>query len=264
MAYRRFSLFPESPTFRDLFSKRAIRYQWRDNGPVFVTAILILCIAIWVIELLLWLISPTTLSAVVAYGAFQPATAFAHPWTFITSMFLHQPSSILHILFNMLALWSVGPILERMMGHWPFLVLYVLSGLGGNMGMMLWAAVSPSGSGWFTASYGASGALFGLFAAVIVVYRRVGLDITSMMVWMVINFLMPLVVSNVAWQAHIGGFLIGLLLTWLLVSGPRPLRGKSLAYRSGVYGTAVFALMLIIVVLCNLSNPVTLLSSYLM
>ena len=43
-------------------------------------------------------------------------------------MFLHSPKSVLHILFNMLALWSVGPVLEKMMGHWPFLALYVLSG----------------------------------------------------------------------------------------------------------------------------------------
>ena len=94
-----------------------------------------------------------------------------------------------------------------------------------------------------------------LFAAVLIVYRRVGADITSMMVWMVINFLMPVVVSNVAWQAHLGGFLVGALFTWLLVSGPHALRGKSLAYRSAVYGGAVFVLVVAVILLCNLANP---------
>ena len=255
MAYRGFNLFPESPTLRDLFSKRAIRYHWRDNGPVFTAAIAIICVAVWLVELVLSFVSPAALNALVGFGAIQPMLAVGRPWTFITSMFLHQPTSILHILFNMLTLWSVGPMLERLMGHWPFLALYMLSGVGGGMGMMLWGALAPNGMGWFTAAYGASGALFGLFAAVLIVYRRVGADITSMMVWMVINFLMPVVVSSVAWQAHLGGFLVGALFTWLLVSGPHALRGKSLAYRSAVYGGAVFVLVVAVILLCNLANP---------
>lgn len=256
MAYRRFSLFPESPTLRDMFSKQSIRYQWRGNGPVITTAILIVCVAVWLIELLLSIVAPSALNTLVGFGAFQPMLAVSRPWTFITSMFLHQPTSILHILFNMLTLWSVGPMLERLMGHWPFLALYMLSGIGGGMGMMLWGALAPGQAGWFTAAYGASGALFGLFAAVLIVYRRIGADITSMLVWMVINFLMPVVVRNVAWQAHVGGFLIGALLTWLLVSGLHVFRGKSLAYRSMVYGASVFVLMVVVILLCNLSNPI--------
>lgn len=245
---------------RSLFSSNAIRYQWRNNGPVFVTAILLICVVLWLLELVLWIVSPTALSVVVNYGALQPLTALACPWTFITSMFLHQPSSILHILFNMLALWSVGPVLERMMGHWSFLALYMLSGLGGGMGMMLWAVISPSGTGWITASYGASGALFGLFAAILIVYRRIGADITSMVVWMGINFLMPFVMSNVAWQAHLGGFVVGLVFTWLLVSGPRPLRGKRLAFRTAVYGITLLVLIVAVIVLCSLNSPLNIFS----
>ena len=98
---------------------------------------------IWLIELLLSIVSPSALNALVNFGAIQPMLAVSRPWTFITSMFLHQPTSILHILFNMLTLWSVGPMLERLMGHWPFLALYMLSGIGGGMGMMLWGALAP-------------------------------------------------------------------------------------------------------------------------
>lgn len=256
MSYHGFSLFPSSPSLRDLFNKRAIRYHWRDNGPVFTTAILLICVAVWLVELLLSIVWPEGLNALLNFGAFQPMLAVRHPWTFLTSMFLHQPTSILHIMFNMLTLWSVAPLLERMMGHWPFLVLYVLSGIGGGLGMMLWGVIRPAG--WMGAAYGASGALFGLFAAMLIVYRRIGADISSMMVWMVINFAMPVVVRNIAWQAHVGGFLIGALFTWLLVSPKlRWTRGKSLQYRTTVYGVGVFVLIVALIALCNLSNPLS-------
>lgn len=106
-------------------------------------------------------------------GMAAPVRLVAEPWTLITSMFLHAPNSLLHILFNMIALYSVGPVLERMIGHWRFLGLYVISGLGGSLGLMVWAAVAPGGIGWQMAAYGASGALFGLFASLLVVYRRI-------------------------------------------------------------------------------------------
>lgn len=170
-------------------------------------------------------------------------------------MFLHQPNSLWHILFNMLTLWCVGPVLERMMGHWSFLALYAVSGLAGGTGMMLWAVLSGA-SGWITPVYGASGALFGLFAAILVVYRRIGLDIRSMMIWMLINFLMPVIMPNIAWQAHLGGFLFGGMFTWLLVSGLRILRGKSLPRRTLIYGTVMVIVIIAIDLLCNVVNPV--------
>lgn len=170
------------------------------------------CIVVWIVEAVLNLVWQGGLNAMLNAGMLMPATAVHKPWTFITSMFLHQPNSLWHILFNMLTLWCVGPVLERMMGHWSFLALYAVSGLAGGTGMMLWAVLSGA-SGWITPVYGASGALFGLFAAILVVYRRIGLDIRSMMIWMLINFLMPVIMPNIAWQAHLGGFLFGGMFT---------------------------------------------------
>lgn len=164
-----------------------------------------------------------------------------------------QPASLWHILFNMLTLWCVGPVLERMMGHLPYLALYVLSGLGGSAGMMVWALFSQDG--WLTSAYGASGALFGLFAAILVVYQRIGIDIRSMLIWMLINFLMPIITPNIAWQAHVGGFIIGGVFAWLLVSGLHALRGKSLQQRTLMYGVIMLAVIIAIVVACNMSNP---------
>ena len=179
-------------------------------------------------------------------------TRFAwQPWSIFTYMFMH--AGFLHILFNMLTLWCVGPVLERMMGHWPYLALYVLSGLGGGAGLMVWAVCSPSG--WMTAAYGASGALFGLFAAILVVYRRIGIDIRSMLIWMLINFLMPVITPGIAWQAHVGGFIVGGVLAWLLVTGLHAFRGKSLTWRTTVYGITVFVVVVAIIVGCNAGNP---------
>ena len=182
-----------------------------------------------------------------------PYEFITHPWTLLTYMFVHY--DVWHILFNMLTLWCVGPVLERMMGHWSFLALYAVSGLAGGTGMMLWAVLSGA-SGWITPVYGASGALFGLFAAILVVYRRIGLDIRSMMIWMLINFLMPVIMPNIAWQAHLGGFLFGGMFTWLLVSGLRILRGKSLPRRTLIYGTVMVIVIIAIDLLCNVVNPV--------
>lgn len=213
------------------------------------------CIVVWIVEAVLNLVWQGGLNAMLNAGMLMPATAVHKPWTFITSMFLHQPNSLWHILFNMLTLWCVGPVLERMMGHWSFLALYAVSGLAGGTGMMLWAVLSGA-SGWITPVYGASGALFGLFAAILVVYRRIGLDIRSMMIWMLINFLMPVIMPNIAWQAHLGGFLFGGMFTWLLVSGLRVLRGKSLLWRTLIYGTVMVIVIIAIDLLCNAVNPV--------
>lgn len=253
MAYQRFSLFPDSPSFRDLFSARSLRYRWRNGDPVITMIIIAACVVVWLVEAVLYAVWPSAGNAFVSAGMLMPATAVRHPWTFITSMFLHQPNSLWHILFNMLTLWCVGPVLERMMGHWPYLVLYVLSGLGGGAGLMVWAVCSPSG--WMTAAYGASGALFGLFAAILVVYRRIGMDIRSMLIWMLVNFLMPVITPGIAWQAHIGGFIIGGLFAWLLVSGLRAFRGKGLGWRAAVYGVAVFLAIAVVVVCCDMRNP---------
>ena len=213
------------------------------------------CIVVWIVEAVLNLVWQGGLNAMLNAGMLMPATAVHKPWTFITSMFLHQPNSLWHILFNMLTLWCVGPVLERMMGHWSFLALYAVSGLAGGTGMMLWAVLSGA-SGWITPVYGASGALFGLFAAILVVYRRIGLDIRSMMIWMLINFLMPVIMPNIAWQAHLGGFLFGGMFTWLLVSGLRVLRGKSLLRRTLIYGTVMVIVIIAIDLLCNAVNLV--------
>jgi len=190
-------------------TKQEIRYQWEHGGPVMAWALIAACTAVWLVEVLRFFCCPTLRHGLVSRGRLAPATMLAEPWAIVTSMFLHAPNSILHILFNMIALYSVGPVLERLIGHWRFLGLYMISGLGGALGMMVWAVVAPGGQGWQTAAYGASGALFGLFAALLVVYRRIGADIRSMLIWMAVNFALPFVVGQKPCLAYAGVWLVG-------------------------------------------------------
>lgn len=226
-------------------TKRQIANEWRMGGPVVTKAIIAVCVVVWLVEILLRLVWPAGFARMIGAGAFMPLTMAARPWTWLTSMFLHAPS-MLHILFNMIALFSVGPVLEKMMGHWRYLALYLIAGFGGSVGLLVWARATGE---WFTSAYGASGALFGLFAGLLVVYRRIGVDIRSMVVWMAINFLLPLIVGGIAWQAHVGGFLTGGALTWLLVRGVPALRRYNFTQRMLIYGGAIVLVLLLIVVL---------------
>ncbi|WP_236028072.1 rhomboid family intramembrane serine protease [Bifidobacterium pongonis] len=227
-------------------NKREIRYAWNSGGPVITTSIIVICVAVWLVEIITRAFLPSVFAAIVNWGMAAPVVMVQRPWTWLTSMFLHAPS-ILHVLFNMLTLWCVGPMLERMLGHWRFLALYLISGLGGAAGLMVWARAT---SDWSLAAYGASGALFGLFAAMLVVFRRVGADIRSMLVWMAVNFAMPFVMTGIAWQAHVGGFIAGGVLTMLLTSGIPALRGRSLTQRMAIYGGAIVVVLIAVIVLC--------------
>lgn len=130
-------------------------------------------------------------------------------WRMFTAMFLH--GSILHILFNMYALWLFGPVLERRFGSASFASLYLASGIAGAA---LFQAIGPNA--W---AVGASGAIFGLFGALLAAsYRqrhtRAGSTVFGqLMILLAINLVLPFLPgSNIAWQAHIGGLAAGALI----------------------------------------------------
>ncbi|MFK0255446.1 rhomboid family intramembrane serine protease [Streptomyces sp. NPDC090445] len=125
----------------------------------------------------------------------------------LTSVFLH--AEWWHIAGNMLALWVIGGPLEAALGRVRYLAVYVLSGLGASA--FVYLLTEPN-----TPTLGASGAVFGLLGATVVLARRLRYEmrpVITMVVLMLVLTFVPFGGSlSVSWQAHVGGLLTGLLL----------------------------------------------------
>jgi membrane associated rhomboid family serine protease len=152
-----------------------------------------------------------------------PAVAAGEWWRLLTSGFLHF--GVLHIAFNMYALWLFGPIIEQLYGHVEYAVLYVLCLLGGSVLTILLAPQS--------AAAGASGAIFGLFGLAFVVSRRrhllLGPQARAILSQagglLLINLLITFAVPQISWTGHVGGLAIGVLLGLLLAPANVPTMG---------------------------------------
>jgi membrane associated rhomboid family serine protease len=129
-------------------------------------------------------------------------------WRVLTATMLH--ASLAHLFFNGYALYVLGVQLERGVGSAPFAALYVASGLAGGIAFLL---TSPD-----QVAVGASGAIFGLFGAWLAAswvnrdtpQGRAGVSQLGLL--LLINLALPLFVPNIAWQAHVGGLLAGVLI----------------------------------------------------
>lgn len=179
-------------------------------------------------------------------AALPPGVEFA-PWRMLTSIFTHSTGFVFHILFNMYALWLFGRNLEQMLGKARFAALYLLSGLGGSLGVMLWAYADPNAL--FVPTVGASGAIFGVLGATLVAYRAARVNITSLLVLVAINFGIGLIPgANISWQAHLGGLIVGAGTMWALLkmrgSAPRK-RGLALGGIAAVLVLLSFAFFVV-------------------
>jgi membrane associated rhomboid family serine protease len=117
----------------------------------------------------------------------------------------------------MLSLWWIGAPLEAALGRARYLALYFTSGLAGSALTYLIAAPNQP-------SLGASGAIFGLFGATAVLMRRLRYDMRPVIALLVINLIFTFGWSNIAWQAHIGGLVGGVLVGYAMVHAPRQRR----------------------------------------
>ena len=125
-------------------------------------------------------------------------------WRLFTSMFLHW--SILHIAFNMIALYSIGSVVEQYLGTARFVPLYLVSGLAGSAGALLQAPTSPIA--------GASGAVFGILGAMLVLEWNVTNRFAGQaLTWIVINLAISFTVPGISWGGHVGGLIGGILIT---------------------------------------------------
>lgn len=163
-----------------------------------------------------------------------PGVADGAIWQLLTSAFTHI--DILHIGFNMLALWFLGPQLERVIGRARFLALYLLSALAGSAAV-LWLT-DPG-----TSTLGASGAVFGLMGALLVLVIKVRGNVQSILMWLGINVVYTFLGAGISWQGHLGGLVGGAAIAAILAYAPRDNRARVQAVGIAGLGVLIAALI---------------------
>ncbi|MDE3024689.1 MAG: rhomboid family intramembrane serine protease, partial [Acidobacteriota bacterium] len=147
-------------------------------------------------------------------------------WRLITAAFLH--ANIIHIAFNMFALWAIGTPVEHYLGRSRFIGLYLVSGLAGSAGALLQA---PD-----IVTVGASGAIFGILGAMLILeWQLTGSLAGQAMTWIVINLVFSFTFAGISWGGHIGGLVGGILVT---LAYARWGRGHAAYGRVGLVGAA--------------------------
>jgi rhomboid protease GluP len=187
------------------------------------------------------------------WGAnFGPATQDGQWWRLFTAMFIHF--GVVHLALNMWALWDVGRLVERLYGRWRFTLLYLCSGIAGNL-------VSLVVQGNQAVSGGASGAVFSLLGALLVFLWRERLQVDrSEFRWLfggalVFSFAMlamGFLVNGIDNAAHIGGFGAGLAVGLILV---RPWTGRSPSVQSGQWIGGLVLLLALTYLMLRLPEP---------
>ena len=179
-----------------------------DGRPVVTMALIGICVGVYLLQ--------RVVPGLTSQVAFVPVLGQSEPWRFVTSAFAHSPGNLLHIAFNMYALWIMGQYLEPLLGRARFVAVYLLSAVGGSVVYLLFAApptidmiARGDGGLWYTPAVGASGAVFGLFGAFLVLQRSLGRSAAGMYVVIGINAVLGFVLPGIAWQAHLGGLLTG-------------------------------------------------------
>lgn len=151
------------------------------------------------------------------FGPFGPQDGIAAGdyYRLLTAMFLHY--GIVHLALNMWALWMLGRTLEATLGPLRFLALYLIAGFGGNVAAYLFT--NP-----MRETAGASTAIFGLFAALFVIMRRLGRDTSSVIPVLVVNLVITFAVPGISIAGHLGGLVTGVAMALVLAYAPRARR----------------------------------------
>ncbi|MEV5237660.1 rhomboid family intramembrane serine protease [Streptomyces cinnamoneus] len=199
---------------------RTIAGATHTDDPRLVTKVLLgINVAVWIAVMATGtgLLDALELFGRASLSDFGPSEGVAEGqwYRLLTAVFLHQQA--MHIAFNMISLWFLGPPLEAALGRARYLALYLLSGLGGSaLTYLLDAPNQPS--------LGASGAIFGLLGATAVLMRRLNYDMRPVIALLVLNLIFTFTWSNIAWEAHVGGLVIGTAVAYGMVHAPRDRR----------------------------------------
>jgi membrane associated rhomboid family serine protease len=164
---------------------------------------------------------------------FGPLLEQGEWWRLVTAAFLHYGP--IHLILNMVALYWFGSLLEERIGSGRYLLLYLVSGLAGSAGSLLWS------NGFQTPTVGASGAIFGILGAGLVLERQRDYVFGgSALGVIVINFVFTFSISGISKGGHIGGLVGGILCALGLT---RFGRGHAAYGRPGVLGLATIAIV---------------------
>ncbi|WP_329566007.1 rhomboid family intramembrane serine protease [Kitasatospora sp. NBC_01266] len=170
-------------------------------------------------------------------GAASGVAAGPDQWyRLLTATFLHV--QLFHVGSNMLALWWMGPTVERVLGRLRFTALYLVSGLAGSALVYLVA-----GAG--VASLGASGAIFGVFGATAVLFRAARQPLGPVIALIVFNLVITFSVPGIDWRAHVGGLVAGVLTGIGMMHAPRANRNLVQAGTVVLMLAATFAMVLV-------------------
>ena len=214
-----------------------------DEGVV-TKAIIALCVVVYLLQ-----ISDGSILARFAdlparvVGGDAQGVAAGEYYRLLTAAFLH--GSVLHIAFNMYALFAFGTQVENALGRSRYVALYLVTALGGSTLSYLLADVGPTRFLPVDSapSVGASGAVFGLLGAYYVIAKRLRADTSQIVGLVVINLFLGFAIPNIDNWAHIGGLVTGLAITAALAKVPRgPRRGL-------IQGSAIAAVAVLLVVL---------------
>lgn len=148
-----------------------------------------------------------------------PAVANGDWWRIITSGFMHY--GLLHLAFNMYALYILGTMMEPAIGRVRFALIYFVGLLGGSLGALI---ASPN-----ALTAGASGAIFGLMGAAVLVLRNRGINVwqSGIGIWLFLNLAITFTVSHISVGGHIGGLVAGTFAGWVVVELPALIRMPS-------------------------------------
>ena len=151
-----------------------------------------------------WIYDHGVLVKSAVYGNGAPAgVSHGEWWRLISAAFLHYGP--LHIAMNMFSLYFAGSILEQVIGHWRFALLYLVSGLAGSAGALY---INPN-----SFSVGASGAIFGVLGGLLVLERRGHIGTGGQVLGLIVlNLVITFAIPGISVGAHVGGLIAGLLV----------------------------------------------------
>ena len=168
-------------------------------------------VAVWVIiaiNLLMFIVTLINREFFFSYFGLQPASILTSPWTIVTNLFIH--SGFWHIFANMITFFFFGSFLHRLIGGKRLLLVYFAGGILGNIVFLL---LPPSP---FSIAIGASGAVFAIAGVLVVLTPRLRVllyFIIPLPLWVVVLVFMVIFsfLPGIAWQAHLGGLVLGLI-----------------------------------------------------